>query len=285
MSPTEALLFWTALALYGAGWLLLVAGLVFRRAPGTRAGQWILGAALAAHTGSVLARWVATGHGPVMRDFENAVAGAWTLIAFSLALSIRRPAFKAVLAVTAPVAVVLLGYGLTQSPELEPLSPPYKTVWLYFHVIFAWISFAAFTLASSLAAVFLWRERGHRRAPPAADGAREDAARSLRSLDELQFRIITYGFVAAAAMIATGSIWARILWGSYWGWDPVETWSLASWLLYGLYIHLRVVFRWRMRKAAWFALFAVIPVLISFWGVGFLLTSRHLFAVMDLVNR
>ena len=83
---------------------------------------------------------------------------------------------------------------------------------------------------------------------------------------------------------ASGALWAKILWGTYWGWDPVETWSLASFVVYGLYVHLRLIFGWRMRRAAWFALFAVIPVMISFWGVGLMMTSRHLFQLMDMVR-
>ena len=86
-------------------------------------------------------------------------------------------------------------------------------------------------------------------------------------------------------MIASGAIWARLLCGTYWGWDPVETWSLASWLVYGLYIHLRLIFGWRMKRAAWFAVFSVIPVIVSFWGVGTLMTNRHLFSIMDMIGQ
>ena len=279
MGQFEAVLFWSCLGLYSAGWLTTVAGSVFKRPKPALIGYRMLVGALAAHTGAIAARWFVTGHAPVMRNFENALAGGWVIIAVSVFLAHRREIFRQLVLVTAPLVLLLLGYGLTQLGAHEPLSPALRTPWLYIHVTFAWISFGTFTAASCAAAVFLVRRA---RAGSAEEG---EAFAVLRALDELQFRLVAYGFVAAAVMIASGAIWARLLWGSYWGWDPVETWSLASWLVYGLYIHLRLIFHWQMRRAAWFALFAIIPVIVSFWGVGLMMTSRHLFSVMDMVSR
>jgi cytochrome c-type biogenesis protein CcsB len=285
MHPVETVFFWTALGVYSLGWLALACALVFKKEALGNASVFVLSGGLAAHTGSILARWFATGHGPVMRDFENAMAGGWAVVLVTLIIAFRRPAHRALGTVTLPAAVTLMGYGLTLAPVLEPLSPALKTPWMYVHVSFSWIAFGAFTAASGASLLYLVRHYRLARACPKEEEGEDTAQRSLRHLDELQFRLILYGFLAAAVMIASGSIWARLLWGSYWGWDPVETWSLASWLVYGLYIHLRVVFKWKGPRAAWFALFAVIPVFISFWGVGFLLTSRHLFSVMDMVSR
>ena len=275
MHTTETIFFWLALGLYSLGWLLLVAGANFRKPTLEKRGVQIAVLALLAHTACILTRWIVTGHGPVMRDYENALAGSWVIAGLSLLLARKDKLTRPLLLVAIPAALVLLGYGVTRDAELEPLSPALKTPWLYVHVIFAWISFGAFSAASCTALVFLIKGRR---------GGNADEA-SLEMLDELQFRLITYGFVAAAVMIASGAIWARLLWGSYWGWDPVETWSLASWLVYGLYIHFRLIFGWRMRRAAWFALFAVFPVIYSFWAVGSLMTSRHIFSIMDMLNK
>ncbi|MHC4778229.1 MAG: cytochrome c biogenesis protein CcsA, partial [Planctomycetota bacterium] len=160
MAPLESILFWIGLALYSTGWLALLLGLVFTKPRVSGVATWILASGLLAHSGSILARWIATGHGPVMRDFENATAGGWTLMMLTLLLAWRRPQFRSLAAATSPVVIVLMGYGLTQAPELESLTPPYKTIWLYVHVVFAWISFAAFTLASGAAGVFLLKNAG-----------------------------------------------------------------------------------------------------------------------------
>jgi ABC-type transport system involved in cytochrome c biogenesis permease subunit len=71
-------------------------------------------------------------------------------------------------------------------------------------------------------------------------------------------------------MIATGSIWAHGLWGRYWGWDPIETWSLISWLIYGAALHLRITMGWKARRMAWLAVGAMATVIISFFGIGFI---------------
>jgi len=102
----------------------------------------------------------------------------------------------------------------------------------------------------------------------------------LEMLDDMMFRYVVFGFITDAVMIATGAIWAKDLWGNYWSWDPVETWSLVSWLLYGLVIHLRVSLGWKGSKLAWLAIVAIIGVLVSFWGVNFIVEkSAHIFNV------
>lgn len=247
---------------------------MFARVWPTLIGGWMLALALLAHTASIVARWVMTGHGPVMHDYENCLAGGWAIAVVALTLASRCGTFRPIAAVAIPTTILLLGYGITRPGAHQALAPTLKTPWLYVHVTFAWISFGAFIAAACAAATFLVRSRR-----PTDQG--ND---TLPALDELQFRLITYGFVACAVMIASGALWAKALWGSYWGWDPVETWSLASLVVYGLYMHLRLVFGWRMRRAAWLALVAAIPVMVSFWGVGLLMTSRHLFRLMDLVR-
>ena len=118
--------------------------------------------------------------------------------------------------------------------------------------------------------VYLSKSRGKKRAPDEV----------LERLEELMFRSTVFGFITDAIMIAAGSIWAKNLWGSYWSWDPVETWSLLSWLVYGLALHLRITLGWRGRRLAWLLVFAIIGVLVSFWGVNLVMdSSAHVFNV------
>jgi ABC-type transport system involved in cytochrome c biogenesis permease subunit len=102
----------------------------------------------------------------------------------------------------------------------------------------------------------------------------------LEVIDENMFKFVVYGFIADAIMIVAGAIWAKDLWGSYWGWDPVEVWSLISWLLYGLAIHLRVTLGWRGRRLAWLMIFLISTVIITYWGINAVVEqSRHIFGV------
>lgn len=99
----------------------------------------------------------------------------------------------------------------------------------------------------------------------------------IERLQELTFRMVAFGFLVNAVMIASGAIWAYELWGSYWRWDPVETWSLLTWLAFGFYMHARLTLAWKGPRLAWVAVGALLGVLMTFWGVQFAPTSYHLF--------
>ena len=152
-----------------------------------------------------------------------------------------------------PLVVLLMGFGVTRNPTLGPLAASLRSGWLVVHVFFAWLAFGAYGLAAPL---------------------------QLVRLDELIFRWILFGFIADTVMIASGAIWARDLWGSYWSWDPVETWSLLSFLVYGLVLHLRKTLGWRGRRIAWIVVGAIVTVIVTFWGVNLVMQgSAHVFNV------
>jgi len=170
-----------------------------------------------------------------------------------------------------------MGYGYMRTPVLTPLAASLKTYWLYIHVYFAWLAFGAYTLAMAAGVLYLLKVRDG-----AGGAANPVYARfpALARLDELIFRYIIFGFITDTMMITAGAFWAKDLWGSYWNWDPVETWSLISWIAYGLCIHLRVTFDWRETRLAWMAVITLSTVIISFFGVNFVVnTSLHMFNV------
>ena len=97
----------------------------------------------------------------------------------------------------------------------------------------------------------------------------------MESLDTHTYWLIAFGFVLLAVGIITGAVWANVAWGSYWSWDPKETWSLITWLIYAVYLHARLIVGWRGRKAAWFAVFGFLAVLFCYAGVNVLLPGLH----------
>jgi len=294
LARSETLFFWIAVALYLASSVVYIGAFAFRRP------RW-LGLALrlalvgfAAHSGTIVARWVATGHPPVMRDYENAVAGAWVIVALYVALCYRYRWLRGLGLPLVPLAMLMLGYGLLSNPRLEPLTPAYKSFWLAVHVVFAWFAYSGYVVATGLAVLYLLRRRqpglvgmANGEAGSANVGAGRFAIGDWRLggrrlpagelLDELSYRLVTFGFLADAVMLVAGSIWASRLWGSYWAWDPVETWSLISWLTYAVYLHVRVTLRWRGERMAWFAIAALSTVIVSFWGVNYVAGTLHSF--------
>ncbi len=251
---------------------LLFFSVLFKRQSLVPLTKKVIIAGIVFNTATLLARTISVGRPPVKGDYENALTAAWFTMVLLIYLGRRwRGLWKANLGVL-PVVLLTLGWAMQSGPpDLAPLTPAYDNPWLWIHVFFAWFGYASFLVAAVLGAVILIRERN-----PKALSAFGDVG----TMDELSYRLVAFGFAMTTVMIASGSIWAKDLYGSYWSWDPVETWSLLSWLVYGLYLHLRTTLGWRGTKAAWLAVLSFSTVLISFWGVNFIQDSYHIFQQM-----
>jgi cytochrome c-type biogenesis protein CcsB len=230
-----------------------------------------------AQTAAIVSRFYATGHLPWSGHYEYALMGGWFIIAGTLFVGWQNKQLQGLAVATVPMVLIMMGYGYMQNPGLTPMAASLKTVWLYIHVYFAWLSFGAYSLSMAAGVLYLMKSRSGSRAVP---NPAYDRFPSLGRLDELMFRYVVFGFITDTIMITAGAIWAKDLWGSYWSWDPVETWSLISWITYGITIHLRVTFGWREKRLAWLAIAALSTVIITFFGVNLVVnTSLHMFQV------
>lgn len=270
MTPVFATLYWATSVAYALLVLAQIAAAVFGKPRWASRASWGMAFGLALHTVLVAWRWLETGHAPVIGNFENALLGSWFIVAMTLWAGWRQR-YPLLAAGALPVALLLLGYGGASETDPSPFIASLQSFWLYIHVLFAWFAHSAFAVACGAGVVYLVKSRR---------GVEGASGEELGKLDELMFRSTTFGFVTDAVMIASGAIWAKKLWGSYWSWDPVETWSLLSWLIYGVALHLRVTLGWRGRKLAWVLVFAIIGVLVTYWGVNLVMSgSAHLFNV------
>lgn len=268
MNVVESVFLWLSVLGYILAFVAMLIGMVFGKDRAAGIGSKLTVITFGLHTLAIITRWIATGHMPVMGVYENSLFGAWFVVLVFL-VSGRWIAAKRTLAViVVPIALVMLGNGIMSGAELEPLSPAFQSNWLFVHVVFAWLAYGSFFIAACLGAAFLWKSGAQ------AKGTLEKSASrkfpELDIMDNLIFRFIIFGFVADTIMIATGSIWAHGLWGRYWGWDPIEVWSLVSWLLYGAALHLRITMGWKDRRLAWFAVGSIATVIVSFFGIGFI---------------
>lgn len=278
MVGIEKIFFWIAVFLYALGCVLYLSNLVLKQERHAKGAYTVLVAGFVAETSAIAARWLATGHFPTVGNYENALAGSWLIILFTLYLISRYSAFKYASIGTIACSLLIMGIGVMSNPTLRPMNAALFSYWLYVHIFFAWLAYAAYTVAFGIGILYVLKDR--------KTGGEGSATGFLAKippmdvLDDMMFRYIVFGFITDAVMIASGALWAKDLWGSYWSWDPVETWSLVSWLLYGLIIHLRISLRWRGKKLAWLAIFAIIGVLVTFWGVNFVVDqSQHIFNV------
>ncbi len=273
MAPLEIVFLWIAVGLYGITSTLYIYAVVFNNEKILNRVNYFVVTSLLIHTAAILARWHAVGNLPVAGDYENALGGVWVIMIFYLYISIKHKTLKAIGIVILPFSLLLLGYGLMNIPPLAPMPAAVRSFWLYIHVLFAWLAFGAFTVTVGLGVLYLLKEKY------SGKEFFEKFPASER-IDELMFRYLIFGFITDAVMIASGAIWAKNLWGHYWRWDPVETWSLVTWLIYGLAIHLRVTMGWRGIRLAWILIVAFIGVIISFFGINlFVKSSLHIFDV------
>lgn len=277
MAPLESFFFWITLFAYSIAAGGYLYAILWKHERILQRLIYLTAGGLVSHTAVIVARTVAQGHLPWAGDYENSLMAGWFVMAFTVGAVLRRRTLESLPVGTLPFTVLLMGFGFMRNPVLGPVAASLKSFWLYIHVYFAWLAFGAFALALGAGVLYLLKDREARR------GGRNTVYErfpSLDRLDELMFRFLVFGFIMDAVMIASGAIWGKDLWGSYWNWDPVETWSLVSWLVYGVIIHLRVTLGWRGRRLAWLAIAAMTGVVISFFGVTFVVeSSLHIFNV------
>ena len=150
--------------------------------------------------------------------------------------------------------------------------PALKSNWLGFHVSTAIISYGAFGVSFAIALVFLFRDK-------AAPGSFFDThIPSKEKLDMIEYRSVSMGILFLTFCIITGAIWAERAWGSYWSWDPKETWSLVTWIVYAVYLHLRLHRGWKGKTAAVFAAAGFVCVIFTYIGVNTFLPGIHSYA-------
>ena len=192
-------------------------------------------------------------------DFSSTfAAGAVTAVLIFERLSQRRDLGAFAL----PIAVILLAYALTLPPPTGPLSQIFKSYWLTIHILVAVIAYACFAATFAASCLYLLRSRSKGIGTTAANNPA-----SLAKIDRVAYRVTVIGFPFMTVCIVTGSIWADSAFGAYWFWDPKETWSLITWLVFAAYLHVRYHRGWNPQKAAILAIVGFLTVLVNFLGV------------------
>jgi cytochrome c-type biogenesis protein CcsB len=277
MTYWETIFFWTTMVIFALTSVGFIYAFVFKNPRVIPKLTWLVAASFLSLSVAIGFRFAATGHLPWSGDYECALMGGWIVLAGTLYLGWRNEGLQGLAVATVPLVMLMMGFGYMRNPVLTPMAASLKTVWLYIHVYFAQLAFGSYSLAMAAAVLFLLKQRDSLRPVPNPSYERFPAG---KRLEELIFRYVLFGFITDTIMIGAGAIWAKDLWGSYWSWDPVETWSLISWLTYGICIHLRVTMGWRGTRLAWLAILALSSVIITFFGVTFVVnTSMHMFNV------
>lgn len=179
------------------------------------------------------------------------------------------------------VFTVGLGVAVTQFyVEVSPLVPALHSVWFIIHIVAAAISGAAFNVGAVTSVLFLIRDSAERRAEAkgATIGGYLAKLPSAKRLDLVAYRLHAFAVPLWTFTVAAGAIWAQYAWGRFWNWDPKETWSFITWIIYVAYLHARATAGWRGRRAAYIAIVGVVAFWFNFIGVNLLFSGLHSYA-------
>lgn len=264
----EIILYWTATTFYGIAGAIAIYGFVFKKEGPINLALWLSGAGLIIHGISIIIRWKSVGHGPYINMYEVMSSDAWVAMAFYLLLQIKYRFLKRAAFIVIPVVFLSMGFGIMSTIEPIPLPPSLRSYWLILHIVFAKLCSASFLVAFGLAGLYLLKISR----PEAESLSRLPAP---ERMDILIYRFNALGFAFLSIMIIAGSIWANNAWGRYWAFDPVETWSLITWLAYGIYLHLRLNRNWLGKRSAYLTIAIFVLSVLSFFFIPYFLKTVH----------
>jgi cytochrome c-type biogenesis protein CcsB len=208
---------------------------------------------------AMVLRTIVSGHAPVSNMYEFSIAFSWAALAFSLYIEARYR-LRTVTLLVIPMALGLMIYATTVSNAVRPLVPALQNnLLLATHVAVAIFAYGAFAVGCA-AGVLYFVQRGM-------------TVRWLprpKVLEEAGYRAVMVGFPMLGLAVVLGAVWAERAWGSYWSWDPKETASLATWLIYGGYLHARALRGWRGDRSALLLIGGFAATLFTYYGNLFL---------------
>ncbi|NOX26139.1 MAG: c-type cytochrome biogenesis protein CcsB [Deltaproteobacteria bacterium] len=264
--------------------ILYIAIFIFRAKKLGVVASLVTVAAWLIQTAGIIMRWVESykmgyGHAPLSNMYESLVFFAWAIAIIYLWIEWK---FKNRLigAFVVPFAFISMAYASFSTEfgrTIKPLVPALQSNWLIGHVVTCFIGYASFAIACGLGFMYILkdrREQAKKENKQKSDGL-IDTLPQLRLIDDAIYKTIVFGFVWLSTGIIAGAIWANTAWGTYWSWDPKETWSLITWFVYASALHARFVRGWNGRRIAWIAILGFVSVIFTYYGVNFLLSGLH----------
>jgi cytochrome c-type biogenesis protein CcsB len=247
-------------------------------------------------------RWIVAGYFPLSNLYESLLFLTWTLLTIYLYIETKTKS-KLIGSILIPVALLINGFAnLTLSPEMQkssPLVPALQSNWLMMHVSMMLLSYATLIMGSLLCILFLVISRYKdvdlkiidnsslplynimldyyeaKLMSPSTEISELGKLKLLQSIDNWSYRIIGLGFPFLTIGIIAGGVWANEAWGSYWSWDPKETWALITWLVFATYLHARITKGWEGKKTAVLGGLGFFVIWICYLGVNFLGKGLH----------
>lgn len=273
----EGYAFYLTLLSYGLSMVLYWISLSFKKQSiGVLAGILaIIG--LAGNTAAVLLRMIISQRPPLTNGYEFLMAFGWGIVAIYLYIEFRYK-FKALGAFVLPVAYLVLVFILIKMGSKggsSSVMPALKSNWLIIHVLTAILAYGALAVSFGIGIMYLIKDYKEKTGYIACAWIAKFPP--LKWLDELAYKLNGFAFSMLTICIVSGAIWADYVWGTYWSWDPKETWSFITWIIYACYFHARLQYGWKGNRAAWINILGFLAVLFTFFGVNYFLTGSHIY--------
>ena len=259
------------LLLYLISTFCYLSALISGRTRLERWGYYGLLAGFGLHVLALLVRWALAGSTPVTNLHESLSFLALCIAGFFIFL---RKTYRIGMlgSVFLPLLVIMVIAALALPADIRPLPPALRSYWLPIHTVFAFLGDAIFFTGFLVSVVYLIAEKGVKKKRMGGIAGRLP---SLSTLDLVNYKCMSYGFPFLTLGIITGALWAELAWGSYWNWDPKETWSLITWIVYAIVLHNRLAIGWRGRRTAYLMIAGFVSVLITFIGVNLFMGGLH----------
>jgi cytochrome c-type biogenesis protein CcsB len=244
------------------------------------AGSLIAYAGFAVQTVAIGLRWkesydMGVGHAPLSNLYESVVFFTWTIILIYMFIDLKYK-YKVVGAFVVPFALLGMAWAqLGMHNGIEPLVPALQSNWLLYHVITCFLGYAAFAVACGISIMYILKANHEEANSSDPAGGLMSMFPPIRVLDDLNYRAIMIGFPLLTLGIITGAAWANYAWGTYWSWDPKETWSLIVWFVYAAFLHARFTRGWVGKRAAWLSIIGFAATIFCYLGVNLFLSGLH----------
>ncbi len=216
------------------------------------------------------------GRAPLTNLYESVVFFAWSILLIYLLMDWKYKQ-RTIGVFVLPIALFsMLWAQMSLQSSIDPLVPALQSNWLTYHVITCFLGYAGFAVAFGVSIMYLLKigkEEKHTSDEPM--GGILGMFPPTKVLDDMNYKAIMIGFPLLTLGIVTGAAWAYYAWGTYWSWDPKETWSLIVWFLYAAFLHARFTRGWAGRRTAWLSIFGFAATVFCYLGVNLVLSGLH----------
>ncbi|WPT18811.1 Cytochrome c biogenesis protein CcsA (chloroplast) [Picochlorum sp. SENEW3] len=226
-------------------------------------------------TSQLISRWIISGHFPLSGLYESLLFLAWST-SFIYIFIEKYIKSEFIGMIVSPFLLCLLTFTEFSLPHelqtTQPLVPALQSNWLFMHVSVMILSYASLLIGSLISIIYLFLNSKIQQ--------QAFMTNSLILLDNLSYRTIGIGFCFLTLGILSGAVWANETWGTYWSWDPKETWALITWLIFAIYLHTRLLYGWTGNKSAVLGSCGFILIWVCYLGVNLLGKGLHTYGFL-----